>query len=120
MKHLISIFLLLFVSLGSAQAPHTFSYQTVVRDMNWQPRVNETINISVSISEDSPDTFPIYREEHFSVTTNNIGLVNLAIGGGQPTPTSDFEAIDWGNHMHFLTIGISEADSGISDYLIMG
>ena len=122
MKNLFNIFLILFIGLVGAQAPHTFSYQTVIRDANWQPRVNETINISVSISEDSPDNFPIYREEHFSVTTNNIGLVNLAIGGGQATPTSDFELIDWGNHLHFLTIGISEVGSNTSetDYLIIG
>ena len=82
MKHRYSIFIfcILLVAICSAQAPHTFSYQTVIRDMNWQPRVNETINISVSISADSPDNFPIYREEHLSVTTNAIGLVNLAIG----------------------------------------
>jgi len=122
MKHVISIFLLLSISICEAQAPHTFSYQTVIRDMNWQPRANETINISASISEDSPDNFPIYREEHFSITTNAIGLVNLAIGGGQPTPSSNFADIDWGSHTHFLTIGIAESGSSTSetDYLIIG
>ena len=122
MKHILSIFLLLLVIICEAQAPHTFSYQTVIRDNNWQPRVNETINIAISISEDSPDNFPIYREEHFSVTTNNIGLLNLAVGGGQPTPTSSFSNIDWGNHTHFLTIGIAETSDNTSetDYLIIG
>ena len=122
MKHIFSIFLLLVAIICEAQAPQTFSYQTVIRDMNWQPRVNETINISVSISEDSPDNFPVYREEHFSITTNNIGLVSLAVGGGQPMPSSNFEMIDWGNHTHFLTIGIAEISSNTSetDYLIVG
>ena len=122
MKHIFSIFLLLAAIICEAQAPQTFSYQTVIRDMNWQPRVNETINISVSISEDSPDNFPVYREEHFSITTNNIGLVSLAVGGGQPMPSSNFEMIDWGNHTHFLTIGIAEISSNTSetDYLIVG
>ena len=122
MKKIISILVLLLVLVCDAQAPHTFSYQTVIRDLNWQPRVNETINISVSISEDSPDNFPVYREEHFAVTTNAIGLVNLAIGGGQPTPNSDFENIDWGSHMHFLTIGVAESGQNTSetDYLIIG
>ena len=122
MRHIFSIFLFMMVTICDAQAPHTFSYQTVIRDNNWQPRINETINISVSISEDSPDNFPIYREEHFSITTNNIGLVSLAVGGGQPTPLSDFEMIDWGSHTHFLTIGIAEAVDNMSDadYLIIG
>ena len=122
MKNIFSVCLMFLTLLCEAQAPHTFSYQTVIRDANWQPRVNETINISASISADSPDNFPIYREEHFSVTTNALGLVNLAIGGGQPTPTSSFSNIDWGNHTHFLTIGIAETSSTNSetDYLIIG
>ena len=122
MKHIVSILLLLGAFICDAQAPHTFSYQTVVRDSNWEPRVNETINISASISEDSPSNFPIYREEHFSITTNAIGLVNLAIGGGQPTPGSNFANIDWGSHTHFLTIGIAEVGSATTevDYLIIG
>ena len=117
MKYRYIIFLLFLVTICQGQAPQTFSYQTVVRDMNWQPRVNETINISVSISEDSPDNFPVYREQHYSVTTNNIGLVSLAIGAGDPMPGDNFENIDWGNHTHFLTIGIAEMGE---DYLVMG
>ena len=122
MKHVVSILLLLFTFISEAQAPHTFSYQTVIRDSNWEPRVNETINISASISADSPSNFPVYREEHFSVTTNAIGLVNLAIGGGQPTPGSNFADIDWGSSTHFLTIGIADVGSATTevDYLIIG
>ena len=61
-------------------------------------------------------------EEHLSVTTNAIGLVNLAIGAGEPTPTSNFNDIAWGNHTHFLTIGIAEIsfESPESDYMIIG
>ena len=122
MKYLNTLFFMLIISLCSAQAPHTFSYQTVVRDMNWEPRANETLNISVSISADSPDNFPVYREEHLGISTNEIGLINLAIGGGDPTPSSNFNDIEWGQHSHFLTIGVSEIDdNGISgDYLIIG
>ena len=120
-SHIIILFFFL-VNLCWAQAPHTFSYQTVIRDSNWQPRVNETINISVSISEDSPENYPVYREEHLAVTTNNIGLINLAVGAGVPTPTSNFYNIEWGNHTHFLTIGIAETteDTSETDYLIIG
>ena len=123
MKYLNTLFFILIISLCSAQAPHTFSYQTVVRDMNWEPRVNETLNISVSISEDSPENFPVYREEHLNISTNEIGLINLAIGGGVPTPSSDFNDIAWGDHSHFLTIGVSEItndNAAGGDYLIIG
>ena len=123
MKYINTVFFILTVSLCSAQAPHTFSYQTVIRDANWEPRSNETINISISISENSPENFPVYREEHLQVSTNDIGLVNLAIGAGEPTPSSNFNNIAWGEHTHFLTIGISEVsgeNTNPSDYLIIG
>tara|TARA_Y100000589_G_scaffold152673_1_gene145439 strand:- start:13010 stop:13942 length:933 start_codon:yes stop_codon:yes gene_type:complete len=123
MKYISIIFFILIISISSAQAPHTFSYQTVIRDNNWEPRQNETINISISISEDSPDNFPVYREEHLNISTNNIGLVNLAIGAGVPTPSSNWNDINWGDHTHFLTIGISEVlddNTNQADYLIIG
>ena len=70
----------------AAQAPQTFSYQTVIRDMNWEPRANEYLNISISLLEDGPDNYPPkYREVHTSVLTNEIGLVNLAVGAGIQT-----------------------------------
>ena len=112
---------MLLSGLAFSQAPQTFSYQTVVRDSNWNPRSNEYLNVSISITEDSPDNFPIYREIHDSVLTNSIGLINLSIGAGIPTASS-FEEIDWANHSHFLTVGISEISDDLndSDYLIMG
>ena len=112
---------MLFSGLSFSQAPQTFSYQTVVRDSNWNPRSNEYLSVSISISEDSPENFPIYREIHDSVLTNSIGLINLAIGAGTPT-ASMFEEIDWANHSHFLTVGISEISDELndSDYLIIG
>ena len=64
-----------------AQAPNTFSYQTVVRDNNWQIIQNQNIGIQVDIIEDLPNGSIVYSEEH-TATTNNIGLINLAVGGG--------------------------------------
>ena len=78
-----SILIFLLSYFAAAQAPQTFSYQTVIRDMNWEPRANEYLNISISILEDGPDNYPPkYREVHTSVLTNEIGLINLAVGGG--------------------------------------
>ena len=124
MKHINLILPVFFIglSLSMAQAPHTFSYQTVIRDMNWQPRSNETINISIAIVPGSPDGAADYREVHIGVETNEIGLVNLAIGGGLQVSSSGFNEIGWGDNIYFVTIGIADPvqEGGEPDYLIIG
>ena len=64
-----------------AQAPETFSYQTVIRDASWQTIANQNVSVQISIIEDVANGTVIYEEVHSS-TTNDLGLVNLAIGGG--------------------------------------
>ena len=124
MKHINLILPVFFIglSLSMAQAPHTFSYQTVIRDMNWQPRSNEIINISIAIVPGSPESPADYREVHVGVETNEIGLVNLAIGGGLQVSSSGFNEIGWGDNIYFVTIGIaSPVEEGEEpDYLIIG
>ena len=118
-----SILIFLLSYFAAAQAPQTFYYQTVVRDINWEPRANEYLHIAVSILEDDPlSELPQYRELHDSVLTNSIGLVSLAVGGGDQTSLGSFEDIEWGEHQHFLKIGIAEAseDVGVYDYETMG
>ena len=118
-----SILIFLLSYFATAQAPQTFYYQTIVRDINWEPRANEYLHIAISILEDSiSNEMPTYREVHDSVLTNAIGLVNLAVGGGEQTSLDSFEDISWGEHQHFLKIGIAEAteDVGFYDYETMG
>ena len=118
-----SILLFLLSYFAAAQAPQTFYYQTVVRDINWEPRANEYVHISVSILEEDPSSdLPKYRELHDSVLTNAIGLVSLAVGGGDQVSSGNFDDIDWGEYPHFLKIGIKEAgeDSDSYDYETMG
>ena len=83
MKKILSTLVLSLVAtvMLLAQAPQTFSYQTVVRDNNWQVIQNQSIGVQVAIIEDIANGSIIYSEEHTS-TTNNIGLINLAVGGG--------------------------------------
>ena len=124
MKFLKTISLIFLLSyFAAAQAPQTFYYQTVVRDINWEPRSNEYVHIAVSILEDDPSSnLAKYRELHDSVLTNAIGLVSLAVGGGDQVSSGSFDNIDWGDHQHFLQIGIKEAteDSDLYDYETMG
>jgi len=118
MKKILSTLVLSLVAtvMLLAQAPQTFSYQTVVRDNNWQVIQNQSIGIQVDIVEDIASGSIVYSEEH-TATTNDIGLINLAVGGGT-VATGLFSNIDWGNHSYFMKISVDV--SGGSNYVTMG
>jgi len=107
---------LFFSILSFSQAPHTFSYQTVIRDVNWGIIPNENVSILIRILEDGPLGIVRYSEQHF-VTTSQIGLVNLAIGGGN-LYSGSFNDIDWGNHIYFVEVSV-DINAG-DNYLLMG
>ena len=81
-----------------AQAPQTFSYQTVIRDNNWQAVSNQNVSIEIAIIEDVASGTVVYKEVH-DPTTNELGLVNLAIGSGG-VMQGNWTNIDWGNHTY--------------------
>ena len=118
MKKILSTLVLSLVAtvMLLAQAPQTFSYQTVVRDNNWQVIQNQSIGVQVSIIEDLANGSVVYVEEH-TATTNDIGLINLAVGGGT-VATGLFSNIDWGNHSYFMKISVDV--SGGTNYVVMG
>ena len=107
---------LLFSIVSIAQVPQSFSYQSVIRDANWNPISNQDISLEVSIIEDSISGIPIYIERHNS-TTSPIGLVNLAIGEGMVI-SGNFNSIDWGNHTYFVQLSVDI--SGGINYQVMG
>jgi len=115
----IYLILLAFFMITTAclsQAPHTFSYQTVIRDVNWGIMPDRDVSILIRVLEDSSVGAVIYSEEHF-VSTSPIGLVNLEIGGGV-NYSGSFENIDWGNHSYFLEVSV-DINAG-NNYLLMG
>ena len=61
-----------------AQSPQSFSYQTVIRDLNYNVLSNQTIVLRLSILEDDPQGETVYQEKHV-ITTSQIGLVNLIL-----------------------------------------
>ncbi len=101
-----------------AQAPQSFSYQTVIRDASWQVLSNQTISLEISIIEDALNGTAIYTE-FLQATTNELGLVNLSIGvvGGQVTSGS-WSNIDWGNHTYFIEVAVDV--TGGTSYIVMG
>ena len=99
-----------------AQAPQSFSYQTVIRDASWQVLSNQNISLEISIIEDVANGTAIYTESH-SATTNELGLVNLSIGDGG-VMFGSWSNIDWGNHTYFIEVAVDV--TGGTSYIVMG
>ena len=90
MKKLLSLIGLLLGSLLYAQAPQFIHYQAVIRDANGAVISNQTIALKLEITQGT-NTYT----EIQSITTNNLGLVNLNVGT-TPAPNSiPFADIDW-------------------------
>ena len=99
-----------------AQAPQSFSYQTVIRDASWTVLDNQSVGIKISILEDVSNGTVVYEETH-SATTSTIGLVNLSVGDGTVL-TGLFNTIDWGNHTYFIEVAVDV--TGGASYIVMG
>lgn len=87
-----------------------------MRNAAGQPVVSQTVSILFTIYQNTPSGTNVYSEKH-SPTTNEFGLVTLAIGNGADK-TGDFTAIDWGADSYFLNIKIDP--SGGTTYTDMG
>ncbi len=104
-----------------AQAPSKMSYQAVIRDAGDQLITNQTIGMQLSIIRDDIDQTVIYVETQ-TPTTNDNGLVSVAIGGGTVVD-GDFSQIDWANGPYLLKReidpngGIAYTISGTSELL---
>lgn len=93
-KQLIFIpILIIACSFVHGQSPQQFSYQAVVRDNNNHLIPNRTIGMRVSILKDSTNGQVAYVETH-SPKTNQQGLIQLNIGGGNVVSGS-FSSVPW-------------------------
>ncbi|HNS46508.1 MAG TPA: FISUMP domain-containing protein [Bacteroidales bacterium] len=104
------------MTLVTAQAPQAFKYQAVIRDKAGQVLSNQNINLQVSILQSAVDGPEVYREIH-SVTTSELGLVNIEIGKGK-NPMGTLSTIDWGSESHFLKLEMDM--EGGSNFELMG
>jgi len=99
-----------------AQAPQSFSYQTVIRDASWTVLDNQSVGIKISILDDAANGTVVYEESH-NATTSQIGLINLAVGDGT-VMSGTFNTIDWGNYIYFIEVSVDV--TGGSNYQVMG
>jgi subtilisin-like proprotein convertase family protein len=102
-----------------AQVPQKIAYQAVVRDTLGNILPNQLVHLRLSITENSVFGITLYQETQ-SVTTNNVGLFNIQIGGGLLvsgySPMSD---IAWSASPKFLKVEMDLSSGGLN-YVDMG
>jgi len=113
---LTTTFLLVLFSSIYAQAPASFNYQGIARNLAGSPVSNQAIQLRVSIIEGEATGPDVYKEIH-SVSTTPLGIFNLQVGEGT-TVNGDFGEIDWGNGAHFLQVEIDS--EGGSNFQLVG
>jgi len=99
-----------------AQAPQSFSYQSVVRDATGDIIASSPVSLRISILTSSAQGQTVFIETHF-VATNQFGLVAINIGEGTTT-YGQFDTIPWNIGNYFIQ---TELDAtGGANYQHMG
>ncbi len=109
------VLVLLSLCTAYAQAPQRINYQAVVRDAMGAVSANAQVSVRFSIHDGSPGGTIVYQEVH-SVTTNQFGLMTVAIGSGQTG--GSLSQVAWGSGDKYLETDVDPA--GGSNYIIMG
>ena len=102
--------------LLNAQPPQAFKYQAVVRDVAGEVISNQSVDIRISIHNETPGGTIIYQET-FSGTTNQFGLISLNIGLGTPV-IGTFGSINWSADSKFIKVEIYNSAGG--GYVALG
>lgn len=99
-----------------AQAPQGFNYQAVARNNSGVAVTNQSIGLKINLRQGTANGTITYSETHTS-TSNNIGLINLVVGGGTVV-SGTFSAIDWSAGPYFIEISMDI--TGGTNYVLMG
>ena len=113
---IMTICFLIFATVLFAQAPQAFKYQAVARDNSGNLIANQSVGFRISVLQNSPTGTSVYSETH-TVASNNLGLVNLDLGAGNPV-SGTFSTINWGSGNYFVKVELDV--TGGSNYLFMG
>ena len=121
----ILLFILIAITCNEtalAQIPQGINYQTVIRSSNGNPVVAnasttpQNIHCEVSIfmgnQPGQAGAQVVYGEKHLGLTTNNMGIVNFVIGGGNPTSSLLFENIDWSTGPYYFQLKVDRDGTG--------
>lgn len=104
--------LLCTLSFLQAQSPQKINYQAVARNaQTGEVLVGQEVFVSLAIRIGSPSGEIIYQEDHSEIETNDFGLFNLQIGGGEAL-VGEFDEISWGQEAFWLEVLI-DVGSGL-------
>ena len=118
MKKLLLIAGIITSFLAYGQAPNQINYQGVARNSVGNVLPNRKIAIRLSIHDESAAGTVLYKETR-TITTNNFGLFNVAIGSaGADNTSGTMGAIDWASAAKFIQVEIDP--DGSSNFLNMG
>ena len=103
MKKIFTVLTAVLISASLwAQAPQSFSYQAVIRGVNNVLVANKPVGMKISLLQGSETGKAVYVETH-KPTSNDNGLVSIAIGGGaKDASSSAFASIDWAKGPYFV------------------
>lgn len=105
-----------FATALSAQAPQKINYQGTARNAAGQPIANQFIALRISILDSSALGTAVYAET-FAITTNALGLYNVAIGNGTVI-SGNFNNINWALYDKFIKVEMDPA--GGTSYVMLG
>jgi hypothetical protein len=114
MKKLITLLAIIATIATFAQAPQGFNYQATVRNSTGALIISQNVIFRFKVLQNSATGTIVYSENQ-SVTTDDLGQVNLVIGQGTAT-VGTFSTINWGTGNYYLGI---ELNTG-SGYVAMG
>jgi hypothetical protein len=114
MKKLYTLLALVITLITFAQAPQGFNYQATVRNSAGVLIVNQNVLVKFNVYQNAANGTIVYSENQ-SVTTDDLGHINLVVGQGTSN-AGTFTNINWGSGSYFLGI---ELNTG-SGYLDMG
>lgn len=107
---------LLLSGVLSAQAPQSFTYQSVIRNSSNDLISNMPIGTRISLLQGSVTGTVVYSETH-NASTNDNGLLSLVVGSGT-VQSGTFSSINWGDGPYFIK---SETDvNGGTNYSLSG
>ena len=118
MKKLLLTAGIIFSCLAYGQVPNQINYQGVARNSVGNVLPNRKIAIRLTIHDESAAGTVLYKETR-TITTNNFGLFNVAIGStGADNTSGTIGAIDWSSSAKFIQVEIDP--DGASNFINMG
>ncbi len=116
-KQLLSFGILLILATTLlAQAPQSFKYQAIARDIEGNVLSDQQVSLKINLLQGDKTGQLVYSETH-DLKTNQFGLINLEIGMGK-NKSGEISSISWGLSKYFVNVEIDI--NGGSDYESMG